>query len=414
MNGRLDLEEELRVALALELGSAKGDFPEWGQSPQSRRAQAWPGRSIRSLMPGRLMVGAAAVLVLVVGAGLFGLAGAGPIAGLLHQNSCAGCEGSAIWAVAAIDSQHVVGVGGTDDYNGRLVLVRSEDGGKTWSVEHPNAPALTSLALAGDRLYGSTECLPTYPQDYGLPSDEWGYPPATDRSIQPAPASCLYFSDDRGKTWHDADAGRLVDPSFADALHGWAHSPDDWLGQTPTTLYSTSDGGRTWHAESFACDPNSPWIREAVATGAGAGYVLCTAHQGPAWQIMQVRPGMVADVRSSTHTSALEYVGGLYMRPDGSGWISASSGLYLTTDRALTWTLASGQVSPGWGYPQGASAISDATAFAAFRSTGAKSGILMTGDGGSSWRVLIAWDWWSFEPLPLPSQGSALAHPSET
>jgi photosystem II stability/assembly factor-like uncharacterized protein len=342
------------------------------------------------------------------------------------DSSCAGCNANVIWAAVAFDADNVIAVGGTDDDRGSLVLLRSSDGGNTWAVTRPGAPALTSIARAGDRLYGSSYCLPQYPPDYALPSGaEVAYGPGVDRSFHPAPASCLYYSDDRGLTWHDTGAGRLVDPSFADAMNGWAHAPYDALGKTATTLYSTTDGGRTWHAERSPCEVATPWIQQAVATGPGAGYVLCIGSsnlnaepsQAADWELLRVNVGTApvevlgsgaADVPANTGA------GGFFMRADGTGWVyTDTTGPALDTGPAYAWTAAIYRTSDGgqsWDRPrdvtrdwpgvQSVSFVSATTGFAAFRSTGARSGVKATTDGGRSWHVLAEWDWWGSRPIP--------------
>ncbi|MGD0249045.1 MAG: hypothetical protein ABSB75_08345 [Candidatus Limnocylindrales bacterium] len=420
------LERSLQDALEWELGVATGRYSSWGDSPQAKRAMAWPGRSLRSFVPGRF--GAAAAAVALIGVLAVAVVNFG--SQYVVQPQCLGCGGAAIRGVVAFDDRHIVGVGGTDDSRGNLVLVRSDDGGKSWSVEHPDAPAFTALALAGGRLYASRECLPTYPPDYALPSGaDVAFGGGVDRSFHPAPGSCLYYSDDRGRTWHDAGAGQVVDPSFADAKNGWAHTEYDPLGRTPTTLYSTSDGGLTWRAQTSPCDAATPWIEQAVATGADAGYVLCV---GPwdqyggdpmvvqPWELVQVSPGEAPVVRFGPSSPGVPPATGascFFMRADGTGWIYTdtttlptrstdpygwSAALYRTSDGGASWARPQ-DVSSDWPGARSASFVSPTVGFAAFTETGSKSGIVETTDGGLTWRTLVAWGWWTFEPIPTAS-----------
>lgn len=429
MSGRLDLESELRAALNAELASAKGEFPEWGLSPQSRRAQAWPNRSLRSLMPMRLIVAtaAAAMLCVAVAASVLRVTGPTPGATTSPQASCDAFCGPTIWAAAAFDAQHIVAVGGSLGNEGSLVLVRTEDGGKTWSTERPDAPALASLALAGGRLYGSRACQPTYPPEYGASGVDGTYPSGAFNSPRPAPASCLYYSDDRGITWHDAGAGRLVDPTFADALHGWAHSEYDQLEQPPTTLYSTADGGRTWQVEPSPCDAATPWIEQAIATGPDAGYALCVGRYDPtapltevqAWELVQVAPGAVRTVRLGPGSPSLPTDtgnGSFAMRADGAGWVYTYSydmtrieshggnvtvhAIRRTEDGGRSWTVP--QEVSDWPGLQSVSFVSATTGFAVVP-TGSKSTVMATTDGGRTWHAIAAWELWGFGPVPLPS-----------
>ncbi len=352
----------------------------------------------------------------------------------IPRSSCAGCGGSGIQAVAAFDEMNVVGVGATE--SDRLLLVRTADGGRTWSIEHPNAPALKSLALAGSRLYGSIDCLPTYPPEaYPLPSGaDVYYGSGVDHSFYPAPVSCLYYSDDRGRTWYDTGAGHLIDPTFADASNGWAHGPYDDLGKTPTTLYSTIDGGRSWQAQPTPCDSATPWIQQAVSTGPRSGYALCFARSDwtvwPAdwaveppiqasWELVRVAPAGRTIVLSSSSSlvPANSGVGTFFMRADGAGWIYTDrTGPEVSSDGSWVWTASLYRTADGgqsWEAPIDASNdwlgsrfisfVSPTVGFAAFTSTGARSGVSETTDGGRTWRLIALWDWWSFDPIPLPS-----------
>jgi hypothetical protein len=424
------LERRLRDALEWRLDGAMGRYPEWGSSPRAGQAMAQPGGLLRRVGTPRLGIAAAAVLVLVLAAGVVRILGINP-GGAVPLSSCAGCGGSVIWAAAAFDDQNIVAVGEAE--GDRLLLVRSGDGGRTWQLEHPNAPAMRYLTRAGTRLYGSigpypSGCLPTYPPEMSVPSGvDVAYGGGVDHSFYPAPASCLYYSDDQGRSWHDAGAGRLIDPTFADASNGMAHTEMDQIGRVSSLLYATTDGGRSWHQLASPCGPATPYIQQAVATGADAGYVLCAAQwsdsldpmETAAWKLVQVAPNGQPVLRLASDSSNVppaSNLGGFFMRPNGSGWATSLAWTpppaaeepygcvaytYRTVDGGASWQR---QESTGdWSGPLGPSFVSDEVGFAAFTSSGARSGVMATTDGGLTWRTLAAWDWWSFSPLPLPS-----------
>jgi hypothetical protein len=165
-----------------------------------------------------------------------------------------------LWAVTTFDAQHIVAVGGTQDDRGGLVLARSDDAGIDWTISRPSNPALVTVAAAGDRLVGATDC----------------YQQRTDTGpIEPAPTTCLYGSDDRGQTWSDLGAGRLVDPTFADASDGWTHTPNR-LGHDRPCCVVCDD--RWWYhlaGVGRPCDGDTPWSAGAALVEPRHGYIIC-------------------------------------------------------------------------------------------------------------------------------------------
>ena len=129
-------------------------------------------------------------------------------------------------------------------------------------------------------------------------------------------------------TWSDAGAGRLVDPTFADASYAWAH-PE---GSAGATLSETSDGGSTWRDYLAPCPSDTPVIDAAVATASRAGYVICLAVPGTGdqpWRLVQVTPdGKVATRYQGTASTGAalhglldDYVQGFTMQAGGRGLI---------------------------------------------------------------------------------------------
>lgn len=105
------------------------------------------------------------------------------------------------------------------------------------------------------------------------------------------------------------------------------------------------------------------------------------------------------------------------MRAEGTGWIYTdtttlpmrsgdpygwSAALYRTSDGGASWAQPQ-DVSSDWPGARSASFVSPTVGFAAFTETGSKSGIVETTDGGLTWRELVAWGWWTFEPIPTAS-----------
>ncbi len=385
MSANNDLDTEIRGLLAQLLGGQSGRYPRWGDSQQAASATA-PGHRMDILQLRFARVVAALVLVVAI-AGLL------LVWRPLQAGAPAGGGGVDVWAVTAFDTNRVVAVGGTHDDEGDLVVARSADAGKTWEVLHPDAPALTTVAAAGTRLFGATRCTAPYTTEEAGPT-----------RIGPTPTSCLYVSDDGGGTWRDLGVGRLVDPSFSDASHGWARSPID-LGDAQL-VYQTADGGQSWMSSLSPCAAPTPQLQQIVAAGPDHAYALCIGNEGPtyvpkyAWQVLEVRSASQPVVLSRSPDGGLagEPARCLDIRANGSGLLFAGDALYVTADHGVTWLRA---VRPTDTAVQSAILVgSSSVGFAAVRSSGARTGIEGTTDGGQSWHRLIAWDFWSGQVLP--------------
>lgn len=289
-----------------------------------------------------------------------------------------------LWAVASSDAIHIVAVGGTDDSRGALVVATSNDGGANWTVASPPGPALTTLATAGEMLLGGTEC----------------YQSRTDSGpIEPAPTSCLFASDDGGRSWYDLNVGRLVDPSFIDERTGWAHTPIDVGLSTPATLFATTDGGRSWQEAGHPCTGVTPWIHKAVLVSPGHGYVLCQggAQNGGSsypWQLLELTAGgnTVVHQQGDTYAPGAPFGGddvyGVGMLADGHGYLLTQK-VWRTGDGGQTWAaLATGKTVGSF---ESVVMIDDSTAFVSLRALGNYTRIYGTSDGGDSWALLGSW-----------------------
>jgi hypothetical protein len=390
MNADTDLERDIREVLAIQMEGEHGEYPRWGDSPRSAAELATVARSIlwpAALRPGRPQAIAALVVVAVVLAGAFYFGRWGP------GGSPAGGDGINVWAVSAFDENRVIAVGGSQDDEGNLVVARSVDGGRTWDILRPAAPALTTVAVAGPRLFGATKCTaPSTHTEAGVPT-----------RIGPSPTSCLYVSDDSGVSWHDAGAGRLVDPSFSDANHGWARSPVDL--DAPQSVFVTADGGRSWTARPSPCSGASPSLQQLDGVAPDLAYALCVGRDGDAyvWEVMAVRPGSDPVVLSSSRGSGVGVEAPatcLTMGVDGMGLLYAGGRLYRTFDGAATWLGTQGGDDMVRGYVRGAVLVaSSRVGFAAVRDGGVFTSIDGSTDGGQTWKRLIAWDFWTGEPL---------------
>ena len=289
-----------------------------------------------------------------------------------------------VFAVATSGGSELVAIGGTN----QLALARSDDRGQTWHVGSPIGPAMTTVAVLDDRrLLGATDCVTRQ---------------SANGPVGPTPSSCLYSSDDGGDTWIDIGAGRLVDPSFIDASHGWARAPLDLpLAPPPHEMYATLDGGRTWTMIDSPCSAPTPWVGQVVETALDAGFALCV---GPSddlgrrpWTFVEVQPGENPMVRSASGTSAVprdHFVLGFMMREDGHGLLWAGELLFTTGDRGATWNQTTSGTPDQANFGRGV-LLSDDVGYVTNTSVGNYTAVLATRDGGRTWTQLISWpyDW---------------------
>ena len=397
MNDDDALETRLRSTFQALLDPIEGECPIWGSSPKSAAEIARDGRpglwGAFGRHPRLAVFGALGLVVVLVASGLFAFTA------LAFRRSCAGCANPAFWGIAAFDENHLVVVGGTDDWFGKLVVATSDDAGKTWSMAYPDAPALTSLTRAGSRLVGSMGCY-------------------TGSNGNPTPSSCLYASDDGGRTWQDLEAGRLVDPSFADASHGVATSYwEPWeKSLSAPQLYATSDGGHSWQVQPDPCGPDYPWLDQVAAVAADTAVVRCSALSEATllsdWELVRVKLGATSTVigRYGDHGDLFDNVNieSLVMAPDGVGYVSGTTvtagqtgvsgsaqgtydpgvGVYRTTDGGASWKLVG---TPPLPLETGA-IVSDSVAYFSLREgTGTWTGAVVTRDGGATWSRLVCW-----------------------
>jgi photosystem II stability/assembly factor-like uncharacterized protein len=193
-------------------------------------------------------------------------------------------------------------------------------------------------------------------------------------------------------TWLDLHQGQIVDPSFVDASYGFAHSPLDTLSRNPSRLYSTADGGHTWHTVASPCDSETPWLAQTVAVSPATADVLCVEAANYAtfstWEIAQFKEGSTPIVLAHSGAGGLNAVNvfRFVMRPGGDGLIFGDQ-IYRTTDNGTTWT----PTSSAGARVQNGSFTATGIGYFTIRDTGRFTGIVTTSDGGSVWRELARW-----------------------
>lgn len=325
-------------------------------------------------------------LTVIVAFVLLALGAAGVVAVLNRAPAPApSLQEVAISAVTATASGDLLAVGSTGGVADAGALARSTDGGLSWTLTRVPLPALNRIATAGTRIVVSRYCLP---------------PSAGGNPVGPAPASCLFASDDDGATWRDLEAGPLVAPTFVDASYGWAHE------QFPRgrELLHSSDGGLTWQELDRPCPPNKPLLNQAVVTGHHAGYVLCFAEAsaaGQPWSLLQrMASGELLTVAEGTisygetHDLSDEFVQGFSIRADGAGFIWTSGGVYRTVDGGRAWDVVPAAGLDAGSFWGGGVVLSDDHAYFVRRDIG--TGIVEYRH--ASLRLLVRW--------PLPPRGA--------
>jgi photosystem II stability/assembly factor-like uncharacterized protein len=174
-------------------------------------------------------------------------------------------------AMAFWDAQSGIVIG--DPVDGRMVVVRTFDGGETWiDIPRANMPP----ALAGEAAFAASgTCVTAQGRDHVWVGTGGG------------PEARVFRSADRGFTWHVATtpiaagtvSSGIFSVAFTDALHGFVVGGDyKKEGEPSENLAATSDGGQTW---TMIGSTRLRGFRSAVAVVPGAAGPVVVA-VGPA------------------------------------------------------------------------------------------------------------------------------------
>lgn len=146
----------------------------------------------------------------------------------VHIYDVAAISPTEAWAVGR-------GIGFSDvvDFNPPGTFLHTTDGGATWrEVDRPEDSEFTEIEFSGDHGWALGWRCPVDP--------EYGYCTGDGRTI-------LLRTTDGGATWNESEPGDLSRLVFVDANHGWATGREcATLELCSAVAHRTSDGGRTW------------------------------------------------------------------------------------------------------------------------------------------------------------------------
>jgi hypothetical protein len=259
------------------------------------------------------------------------------------------------YSLAAVsgDSVFVVqrgGLGGPPNQPASNVLLKSSDGGKSWSDR------LHFIGVYdGMQMFGTDGFIWTI--DMSSPGCAGGQTNCT----PPSQALTAYRTGDGGSTWVALPVTTfpVEDAFFLDAAHGWADSGGPMTGLGAEVLYQTTDGGTSW-TRVGALPPASPMgyvygvgnyrvtfsrQNDGSLTGwyVGATQLYMTTDQGRSWRPLALSvPVAVAGWTSTPSQPAFSGKEGVlpiaYHDPKGPDNATANRiYLYVSHDGGATW-----------------------------------------------------------------------------
>lgn len=190
-------------------------------------------------------------------------------------------------ALAFWDANH--GIALSDPVDGKLYLLVTDDGGRSWTRVPPGALPPT---LAGEAAFAAS----------GTCMSVWG---ASDVWIGTGGADTarVYHSADRGRSWSVADtpvhagnsASGIFAVAFRDALHGIAVGGDYSKPHATTVNVAISDdGGRSWHAAQGPLVPayfsGAAWVQDGYVMATGLAGTAVSKNGGGTWTLADSLP----------------------------------------------------------------------------------------------------------------------------
>lgn len=262
-------------------------------------------------------------------------------------------------------------------------VLRSDDGGASWTLAGLEGEEVTAVAVAPGVLYAGTEPSALFRSDDGgagwtrtegltdLPSaSEWSFPPKPEThhvrwiAVRPGDpgrlwlaieAGALVSTPDDGETWRDRTPDGPYDTHEA-AIH--PDRPDALRISAGDGYYETDDGGATWRSpmdglevgylRSVAIDPGDPDVvvisaashaHKAYQAGVSDGRLYRKAGDRP-WE--RVADGWPEEPRTIAPLLAAG-------REPGELWAADERGVHRSEDGGRSWTRVAGyERTPPW------------------------------------------------------------------
>jgi photosystem II stability/assembly factor-like uncharacterized protein len=283
-------------------------------------------------------------------------------------------------SIAFLDREH--GVLAREDWSCTkprgcpALILASSDGGASWRISYRTTMPVRLYAIRGT-------------------TEVWA---STGKNVVESRHS--------GLSWRRVRSDPAAAMAFADPCHGWL-LPAGSLFDRPKPLLATSNAGRNWRRIASPCrnqwaltvalsrpTPSKGWVActSQASTGFQGKEVWSTSDGGKSWhpRARTNFPGLpAAALRDYGNLPAFGYVTGIDFLADGHGWLWEGRGWLLTTsDEGRSWRrspITKADVVAA----QSASLLSDRLGYVLLRGSTVK--LVRTSDGGATWTTVERW-----------------------
>jgi photosystem II stability/assembly factor-like uncharacterized protein len=250
----------------------------------------------------------------------------------------------------------------------QVFLVRTVDAGQHWQNVTPSGDLYANYGGGSYVLSTDVAWLETDAEPVESESSSPGL------AAEPA-MSQLFRTLDGGHSWQrmgtvaTGPAGCTL--QFADSLHGWCWTIAGAAGSEAVSLYSTQDGGVTWHLVSrttgdgseetvdhlpFGCDKSLAFTSQTVGWASsfcagGQPYLGTSTDGGARWHAVAPVPfAATADLSEGVGLSTPAVDGADIAVVDLGGLGSGASGIATSSDGGSSWRIHLLPAAPAHGY----------------------------------------------------------------